>query len=99
MASASPSDSQGDDAGAQEDEPRKTMQCQAVGCSADLRIDGKYCMKRRLCREHLKAISLLRKRHGPDLWRFCQQCGKLERLDAFDGRRCRQLPDQHAAQQ
>jgi hypothetical protein len=27
---------------------------QAVGCAADLRNDGKYCMKRRLCREHLK---------------------------------------------
>lgn len=32
---------------------------QAVGCSADLRIDGKYCMKRRLCREHLKVRQLL----------------------------------------
>jgi hypothetical protein len=27
---------------------------QALGCTANLAADGKYCIKRRLCRQHLK---------------------------------------------
>ena len=61
--------------------------CQAVGCDAPL--DNKYSFKRRLCREHLKADAILRKRGGTELWRFCQQCGKLEPLSVFEGnKRC-----------
>lgn len=45
------------------------LQCQAVGCSANLAAEGKYCMKRRLCREHLKAKSVLHKRGGSEPWR------------------------------
>ncbi|WIA35897.1 hypothetical protein OEZ86_004278 [Tetradesmus obliquus] len=64
----------------------RKLQCQALGCTADLAADGRYCIKRRLCKQHLKATSLRRNRSGADgEFRFCQQCGKLEPLSAFEG--------------
>eukprot|EP00775_Hariotina_reticulata_P004317 gene4317-4570_t len=63
------------------------MLCQALGCEADLLQCKVYCIRKRLCQQHLTA-SQMRKRSGePTLWRFCQQCGKLEPLDCFDGKR------------
>ncbi|WIA23641.1 hypothetical protein OEZ85_000346 [Tetradesmus obliquus] len=63
-------------------------QCQAVGCGTVL--TKAYCVKKKLCEKHLKveAMEVIGKQ---GLWRFCQQCGKLEELSAFAGdkRSCR----------
>ncbi|WIA44158.1 hypothetical protein OEZ86_010493 [Tetradesmus obliquus] len=68
-----------------------SKRCQVVGCSFDLTAYGRrYHSKKRLCPEHLKAEAVqLCDTEG--LFRFCQQCGKLERLEAFAGtkRSCR----------
>lgn len=61
---------------------------QVPGCSADL--STRYCQLKRVCEAHMKATSI--QRDGSDkLWRFCQQCGKLEPMSAFEGgkRSCR----------
>ncbi|WIA23642.1 hypothetical protein OEZ85_000347 [Tetradesmus obliquus] len=65
--------------------------CQAKGCSVDLdRLGKAYHSKKRLCEDHMRSESI-EKRNGEGLWRFCQQCGKLEPLAAFDSnkRSCR----------
>ncbi|WIA44128.1 hypothetical protein OEZ86_010470 [Tetradesmus obliquus] len=65
--------------------------CQAKGCSVDLdRLGKAYHSKKRLCEDHMRSESI-EKRNGDGLWRFCQQCGKLEPLAAFDSnkRSCR----------
>ncbi|WIA35142.1 hypothetical protein OEZ86_003619 [Tetradesmus obliquus] len=65
--------------------------CKASGCCADLRSLGKpYCLKKGLCPEHMKTDALRLKGGGDQLWRYCQQCGKLEPLSCFKhgGARC-----------
>eukprot|EP00775_Hariotina_reticulata_P002870 gene2870-3161_t len=58
----------------------------AAGCEADLAADGKYSVKRRLCRQHLTAEWIIRRDcEQQTKWRFCQQCGKLEPLSMFEG--------------
>lgn len=66
--------------------PRRA--CMVPGCSADL--STRYCQVKRVCEAHMKAKSIQRD-NSDQLWRFCQQCGKLEPTDAFDGdkRSCR----------
>ncbi|KAF6262143.1 hypothetical protein COO60DRAFT_675428 [Scenedesmus sp. NREL 46B-D3] len=67
--------------------------CKVQGCTADLSGTGssKYCLKKRLCPKHLRADSLKVDGQGDSLFRFCQQCGKLELLTCFEGdkRSCR----------
>jgi len=46
-----------------------------------------YCIRRRLCQEHLAAEQVQKRNGDSTLWRFCQQCGKLEPLDRFQGKR------------
>uniref|UniRef100_A0A383VD00 SBP-type domain-containing protein n=1 Tax=Tetradesmus obliquus TaxID=3088 RepID=A0A383VD00_TETOB len=67
--------------------------CLVEGCTVDLSgPDVKpYCWKRQLCMEHMRAQAVRRKGCGNTLFRFCQQCGKLEQLARFQGqkRSCR----------
>ncbi|KAF8061148.1 SPL1 [Scenedesmus sp. PABB004] len=66
--------------------------CRAVGCCVDLTaLSNPYCVKKNVCPEHLKAEAMQIKGGGDKLWRFCQQCGKLEPLVRFAGdkRSCR----------
>ncbi|WIA14962.1 hypothetical protein OEZ85_001673 [Tetradesmus obliquus] len=64
--------------------PRKDRWCKAVACAVDLHGLGRpYCLKKGLCPEHLKANAVRLKGGGDQLWRFCQQCGKLEPLSCF----------------
>ncbi|WIA14963.1 hypothetical protein OEZ85_001674 [Tetradesmus obliquus] len=61
--------------------------CKVVGCSVDLfALNKPYCLKRGVCPQHLKAESVRCKGAGEQLWRFCQQCGKMERLQQFQGK-------------
>jgi hypothetical protein len=59
---------------------------QVQGCTADLSAAGvgKYCFKKRLCAKHLRADSLRIDGKGDSVFRFCQQCGKLELLACFE---------------
>lgn len=61
---------------------------QVPGCGADL--STRYCQLKRVCKAHMNANSIQRD-DSDKLWRFCQQCGKLEPTTAFDGgkRSCR----------
>ncbi|WIA29506.1 hypothetical protein OEZ86_012007 [Tetradesmus obliquus] len=71
----------------------KASLCRVVGCCVDLSALGKpYCLKRRVCPEHLKAAAVQCKGAGAQLWRFCQQCGRMEPLQRFEGANhsCRQ---------
>ncbi|WIA32586.1 hypothetical protein OEZ86_003392 [Tetradesmus obliquus] len=69
----------------------KLSTCKAQGCNMDLSDAGKYCLKKRLCPRHLRADALRLTDQGEALFRFCQQCGKLEPLARFEGnkRSCR----------
>jgi hypothetical protein len=60
---------------------------QVQGCTADLSSAGvsKYCLKKRLCAKHLRADSVKIDGKGDSMFRFCQQCGKLEPLSCFEG--------------
>ncbi|WIA35145.1 hypothetical protein OEZ86_003621 [Tetradesmus obliquus] len=61
--------------------------CKVVGCSVDLcALNKPYCLKRGVCPQHLKAESVRCKGAGEQLWRFCQQCGKMEHLQQFQGK-------------
>lgn len=61
---------------------------QVVGCCEQL--VKQYEKKKQCCRRHLQADAVLRRGCEPgQLWRFCQQCGKLEPLELFEGlKRC-----------
>ncbi|WIA29480.1 hypothetical protein OEZ86_011981 [Tetradesmus obliquus] len=63
--------------------------CLVEGCTVDLSgPDVKpYCWKRQLCMEHMRAQAVRRKGCGNTLFRFCQQCGKLEQLARFQGQK------------
>lgn len=74
--------------------------CVADGCDVALASQPRYCQQRGLCTQHMKADAIHKKDQEGQLWRFCQQCGKLEKLEAFDGhkRSCRvQLARRRAA--
>uniref|UniRef100_A0A383VLL0 SBP-type domain-containing protein n=1 Tax=Tetradesmus obliquus TaxID=3088 RepID=A0A383VLL0_TETOB len=62
--------------------------CKVLGCDAiiDERC-SKYQQKKRVCAEHLQADAVRCKRGGNELYRFCQQCGKLEQLNRFQGKK------------
>uniref|UniRef100_A0A383WI73 SBP-type domain-containing protein n=1 Tax=Tetradesmus obliquus TaxID=3088 RepID=A0A383WI73_TETOB len=47
----------------------------------------RYNLKKRLCPQHLKADAVQVEGCGQQLFRFCQQCGKLEDLARFAGAR------------
>jgi hypothetical protein len=59
---------------------------QVQGCTVDLSCAGvgKYCLKKRLCPKHLRADAVKVTGQGDSLFRFCQQCGKLELLSRFE---------------
>ncbi|KAF8073215.1 SPL8 [Scenedesmus sp. PABB004] len=66
---------------------RRRHRCRAAGCAADLAAaGGAYSARKRLCPVHLKAAAM-RCRDAAGLWRFCQQHGRLEPLESFDGHR------------
>ncbi|WIA29713.1 hypothetical protein OEZ86_012193 [Tetradesmus obliquus] len=60
--------------------------CQAEGCTEDLVALGKpYFLKKKICEQHMRAEEVHKAGCGDSLWRFCQQCGRLEPLSNFDG--------------
>ncbi|WIA29716.1 hypothetical protein OEZ86_012196 [Tetradesmus obliquus] len=69
---------------------RKAKRCRALGCTVQ-DLGGSYCRKKRLCEAHMKADAIEAPECGPGMWRYCQQCGKLEQLHRFEGtkRSCR----------
>jgi len=73
------------------------LSCQVLGCPADLSQLRTYHQRYRICDDHLKVGSLLMgdgKTH-----RFCQQCGRFQLLQEFDGekRSCRARLARHNA--
>ncbi|WIA32766.1 hypothetical protein OEZ86_005950 [Tetradesmus obliquus] len=66
----------------------RAKHCQVVGCCVDLQqLNMRYNLKKRLCPQHLKADAVQVEGCGQQLFRFCQQCGKLEDLARFAGTR------------
>ncbi|KAF8061149.1 SPL2 [Scenedesmus sp. PABB004] len=62
--------------------------CRVAGCCVDVAALGRpYSAKKRICPDHLRALSVCCKGAGDQQWRFCQQCGKLEPLSMFDGKK------------
>ena len=62
---------------------------QVFGCVVLLTGGKTYCIKKRTCAEHIQAESVLLADDDTQLHRFCQQCGKFEPLNKFDGtKRC-----------
>jgi hypothetical protein len=55
---------------------------QVDGCSAKLSNCKAYCVRYRVCQQHLGAAAVLI--DGVQS-RFCQQCGRFEELSEFDG--------------
>jgi hypothetical protein len=55
---------------------------QVDGCSARLSNCKAYCVRYRVCQQHLGAAAVLI--DGVQS-RFCQQCGRFEELSEFDG--------------
>ena len=68
--------------------------CQVEGC--DVRLDGmkEYHQRYKICMEHLKKDYVVRSNIK---MRFCQQCGRFEPLEEFDGdkRSCRSRLERH----
>lgn len=48
---------------------------QVADCEVDLRQAKAYCIKKRLCQEHLTAQAVKRRGSSAGWWRFCQQVG------------------------
>ncbi|WIA12604.1 hypothetical protein OEZ85_006261 [Tetradesmus obliquus] len=66
----------------------RAKHCKVVGCCVDLQqLNMRYNLKKRLCPQHLKADAVQVEGCGQQLFRFCQQCGKLEDLARFAGAR------------
>lgn len=66
--------------------PNPTHSQQVDGCSTKLSNCKAYCVRYRVCQQHLSAVSVLLK--GVES-RFCQQCGRFHDLSEFDGaKRC-----------
>lgn len=62
---------------------------QVHACGVLLTGGKTYCIKKRTCTEHIQAESVLLSDDDSQLHRFCQQCGKFEPLNKFDGtKRC-----------
>jgi hypothetical protein len=63
---------------------------QVLGCSAALDPAGKqYCYKKRTCAACMQANAVLLSDRSCTAYRFCQQCGKFESIEKFDGsKRC-----------
>ncbi|PRW45559.1 squamosa promoter-binding 3 [Chlorella sorokiniana] len=59
--------------------------CQVPGCTADLSSLRRYFRRQRICVQHAQADAVPDGRGS--LARFCQQCTRLEPLEAFYGRR------------
>lgn len=55
---------------------------QVDGCSSKLSNCKAYCVRYRVCQQHLAAPSV--PLQGID-HRFCQQCGRFQELSEFDG--------------
>ena len=64
------------------------MQCLVVGCTAMDPTHAPYFKRYRICREHMRTPAIIM--DGVQQ-RFCQQCGRFQTLDAFEGsrRNCR----------
>jgi hypothetical protein len=60
---------------------------QVLGCGVLLTGGKTYCIKKRTCPAHIQAESVLLSGDGEEAQqcRFCQQCGKFEPLNKFDG--------------
>ncbi|WIA31239.1 hypothetical protein OEZ86_001237 [Tetradesmus obliquus] len=64
----------------------KIKLCQAAGCSVDVATLGTtYNAKKTICGVHMRAASMCCRGKGDALFRYCQQCGKLEQLELFSG--------------
>lgn len=63
--------------------------CQVPNCTAQLGEQRDYNRRYKICQHHLKS-DLVELATGPH--RFCQQCGRMQALDLFDGmkRSCRE---------
>lgn len=70
--------------------------CQVDGCSMAVGNGKDYHSRYKICEFHLKA-HVVQKNGSPH--RFCQQCGKFQPLEDFDGdkRSCRARLDKHNA--
>ena len=55
---------------------------QVEGCGASLSGEKCYYQRYRVCKRHLKTLSLV---VDGEPARFCQQCGRFETLNSFDG--------------
>lgn len=58
---------------------------QVLGCGQLLTGGKTYCIKKRTCTAHIQAEAVLLSDDASSLYRFCQQCGKFEALNKFDG--------------
>lgn len=56
-----------------------------MGCGQDLTGSKTYCIKKRACVPHMQAESVVLSETDPTPYRFCQQCGKFELVEKFDG--------------
>ena len=62
---------------------------QVLGCGVLLTGGKIYCIKKRTCAAHIQAESVMLSEDDSTPYRFCQQCGKFEQLNKFDGtKRC-----------
>ena len=64
------------------------MQCLVVGCTAIDPSHAPYFKRYRICREHMRMPAILMDNVQQ---RFCQQCGRFQKLNQFEGsrRNCR----------
>ena len=69
--------------------------CQVDGCGMDLTELKPYFHRAKVCMSHCKAPEVLL---GGMQHRFCQQCGKLEPIDLFEGARrsCSKMLERHS---
>jgi hypothetical protein len=57
---------------------------QVPSCTVNLNLEGSYSRRYKACSAHRKALVVSM---GPSQdERFCQQCGRFEPIDAFEGR-------------
>ncbi|KAL4513989.1 hypothetical protein Ndes2437B_g08219 [Nannochloris sp. 'desiccata'] len=76
------------------DAPRKGVACQVPGCDRSLHKLRDYYKVRCICPYHLELNCMVVE--GQSI-RFCQQCGRFQLLDEFDGdrRSCRRKLEKH----
>lgn len=70
--------------------------CQVDDCPVEVSCMKDYHARYKVCPEHLKADTVLLRKHTH---RFCQQCGRFQTIEEFDGekRSCRERLDKHNA--